>query len=267
MDRKPAVAGSFYPADPETLIREVRSCLGAEREKAQAIAVLAPHAGYVYSGACAGTTYAEVAVPELAVVICPNHTGLGAPLAIMDKGCWETPLGPVPIDSALARRIAELAPEITIDHRAHEREHALEVQLPFLRVLRPGIRIVPLCVGTRRLASLLTLGDAIAGAIAAVDERVLIVISSDMSHYTPFEEARVRDALAIEKMESLDPEGLHDIIERHDISMCGYCPAVAGLRAARSLGATSGRLVAYTSSGDRTGDYTEVVAYAGMVFH
>ena len=267
MHRRPAVAGSFYPADPETLIREVRSCLGADREKTPAVAILAPHAGYIYSGPCAGTIYAGVAVPDLAVVLCPNHTGLGAPLAIMDEGYWETPLGPVPIDAALARRIADLAPEITTDPRAHQREHALEVQLPFLRVLRPGVRIVPICVGTRRLASLLALGDAIAGAIAGAGESVLVVISSDMSHYIPFEDARARDALAIAKMEDLDPEGLHEIVESKDISMCGYCPAVAGIRAARSLGATSGRLVAYTSSGDRTGDYDEVVAYAGMVFH
>ena len=267
MHRRPAVAGSFYPAHTETLEREVRACLGEVRGSRRAVAVLSPHAGYIYSGSCAGRTYAEIAVPGLAVVLCPNHTGLGEPLALMTEGEWETPLGTVPVDGALAMRLKDLDPEISIDAGAHTREHALEVQLPFLQVLRPGIRIVPLCVGTRRLSSLLGLGDAIAGAIRASGEDVLIVISSDMSHYIPFEKARLRDAIAIDRMENLDAEGLHEAVESEDISMCGYCPAVAGIRAARSLGATRGTLVCYTSSGDRTGDYDEVVAYAGMVFN
>jgi hypothetical protein len=126
---------------------------------------------------------------------------------------------------------------------------------------------VPICVGAHRLRDLLGLGDALAEAIRTAGEEVLIVISSDMSHYIPFDEARVLDAKAIKMMESLDAEGLHATVEREEITMCGYCPAVVGLRAARLLGARSGRLVAYTSSGDRTGDYNSVVAYAGLTFH
>jgi predicted class III extradiol MEMO1 family dioxygenase len=262
-----------------------------------------------------------VIVPDRAIVLCPNHTGLGRPLAVMAEGEWETPIGPVPIDRSLARRLLDLDPELADDALAHSREHALEVQLPFLRILSPALRIVPICVGTSRLASLLALGDAIAAAVretagggigaAAQDatavgeplatdlaeemivgsspmpearcattdagatephgqrrrDQILVVISSDMSHYIPFEEARELDAMAIERMEELDAEGLHSVVEREEISMCGAMPAVAGLRAARALGASRGRLVAYTSSGDRTGDYREVVAYAGMVFH
>jgi hypothetical protein len=267
MDRKPAVAGSFYPANPDQLERDVRACLGESRGDEEAIAVLAPHAGYVYSGPCAGATYSRIRVPDVAIVLCPNHTGLGEPLAILDEGAWETPLGPVPVDGALARRLLDLDPELARDARAHQREHALEVQLPFLRTLRPSIRLVPLCVGTHRRGSLLALGDAIAEAVRSAGEPVLIVISSDMSHYIPLARARLLDRMAIERMEAIDAEGLQEVVEREGISMCGYCPAVAGLRAAARLGAKAGRLVAYTSSGDRTGDYDEVVAYAGMVFH
>lgn len=267
MHRFPAVAGSFYPADAPTLAREVRAFLGDKRSTARAVAVLAPHAGYVYSGPCAGRAYGEIDVPELAIILCPNHTGLGKPLALMDEGEWETPLGPVRIETALARQLLALDSDLSVDPLAHLREHALEVQLPFLQVLRPSIRFVPVCVGTNNRKALLGLGDAIAEAVRDTEDDVLIVISSDMSHYIPFEEARARDTLAIERMEKLDAEGLLGVVRREAISMCGYCPAVAGIRAARVLGAAKGRLVAYTSSGDRTGDYHEVVAYASMVFN
>lgn len=267
MHRKPAVAGSFYPADPDELEREVRACLDGPGAAEDAVAVLAPHAGYVYSGPCAGRTYSQIRIPDLAIVLCPNHTGLGEPLALMDEGAWETPLGPVPIDSRMARRLLDIDPDLSRDAVAHVREHALEVQLPFLQTLRPSIRFVPICVGTRVRRTLLALGEALAESIRTAGEPVLIVISSDMSHYVPFETARALDALAIEKMAALDAEGLHEVVERKGISMCGYCPAVAGVRAAKLLGAERGRLVSYTSSGERTGDYGDVVAYAGMVFN
>jgi AmmeMemoRadiSam system protein B len=267
MHRKPAVAGSFYPAAPAELSREISGYLDKNAVARRAVAVLVPHAGTIYSGPCAGRTYAHVAIPDLAVVLCPNHTGRGKPLALMDEGAWETPLGSVAIDSTLARRILACDPALEIDEIAHQREHALEVQLPFLQTLRPSIRIVPICVGTRSPAALIALGDALASSIREAGEPVLIVISSDMSHYIPLEEARARDALAISRMEKLDAEGLQEVVEREGISMCGYCPAVAGIRAASHLGATEGQLVAYTSSGDRTGSYEEIVAYAGMVFH
>ena len=185
----------------------------------------------------------------------------------MDEGEWETPLGRVRIDARLGGRLRELDADLSEDALAHAREHSLEVQIPFLQVLRPDVRIVPISVGTRKLGVLLGLGDALAKAIGSAGEEVLIVISSDMSHYIPFEKARARDALAIEEMERIDSKGLHEIVEREDISMCGYCPAVAGLRAARSLGARRGTLIGYTSSGDRTGDYSSVVAYAGLIFN
>jgi AmmeMemoRadiSam system protein B len=266
MKRMPAVAGSFYPADPAELQAAVAECLSADVPRIPALALLAPHAGYIYSGPCAGKVYSSVELPERIVVLCPNHTGFGAPLAIRSGGSWQTPLGEVPVDEDLAAALKRADPDIREDGEAHRREHALEVQLPFLQVLRPEFRLTPICVGTHRHDQLERLGEALASVIREADERILIVISSDMSHYIAAERARELDGRAIAAMEAMDPGGLHDVVHREGISMCGIAPAVAGLFGARRLGARKGRLIAYTNSGDRTGDYSEVVAYAGLVF-
>ena len=264
--RLPAVAGHFYPADPEELRRLVRSfLLPSPRE--EAIAILVPHAGYIYSGSCAGKAYSSVRLPSRIVVLCPNHTGLGEPLAMMASGSWETPLGSAPIDEELARALLREDAQLAEDEAAHRREHSLEVQLPFLQELRPGFRFVPICLGTQQHKALLCLGQALERVIRGAGEPVLIVISSDMSHYIPAERARELDGRAIKAMEQVDPEKLEEVVRREGISMCGIAPAVAGLHAARLLGARQGRLIAYMNSGDRTGDYGEVVGYAGLVFH
>ena len=272
MIRVPTVAGQFYPSRPEALREIVLECLGGKpgektTGKQEAVAVLAPHAGYIFSGPCAGRVYASVRVPERVVVLCPNHTGIGEPVAVMGAGEWETPLGSVPVDESLARELMAEDPDVSDDESAHRREHSLEVQLPFLQVLSPHMRLVPLCVGTQRHDVLINLGDALARVIHKAGEKVLIVISSDMSHYISAERAKALDAKAISAMEALDPVRLHEVVRRDRISMCGVAPAVAGLQAARALGARKGTLVSYTNSGDRTGDHREVVAYAGLIFN
>jgi AmmeMemoRadiSam system protein B len=152
------------------------------------------------------------------------------------------------------------------ERAAHLREHSLEVHLPFLRARRQQFRIAPIVVGTSRLEDLRPLGLGMAQAIRESEERVLVVISSDMNHYESASVAAAKDRLALEKMRLLDPEGLHQVVREADISMCGYAPAVAGLFAARELGAVSGRLILYSHSGEVSGDNESVVAYAGMVF-
>ncbi len=156
-------------------------------------------------------------------------------------------------------------PAIREDARAHEREHSLEVQIPFLQHLVGEFRFVPVCVMTHDREELLTLGEAIADTVRHCSDPVLLVISSDMTHYEPAETAREKDMRAVARIEAMDPEGLHETVLAEKITMCGVAPAVAGLTAARRLGATRGRLVAYASSGDVTGDMDEVVGYAGMV--
>jgi AmmeMemoRadiSam system protein B len=262
MDREPSVAGRFYPGDPERLARSVAEMLGPPVAAEPALGVLAPHAGYVYSGAVAGATYARVRVPERAVVLCPNHTGFGARVSLWPDGGWNTPLGRVPIDPDLtaALRPCRLVQE---DRAAHRHEHALEVQLPFLRARRPGISIAALCLGPLSADEALELGEDVAGALR--DHPALLVASSDMSHYVSAEEAREKDHRALDRLLALDARGLHDIVRREDISMCGVVPATVMLAAALALGARSAELVRYASSGDVTGDRDSVVGYAGAI--
>ena len=265
--REPAVAGQFYPGDPVALRTQVGGCLAAAPpgEAVAALAILVPHAGYVYSGAVAGATFASAILPRVVVILCPNHTGMGEAIAVADRGVWLTPLGPAAINEALAGQILGACPLARADDRAHLREHAAEVQLPFLQVIHEEFSFVPICVGTGRQAALTQLGNDLAAAIASFGEPVGILISSDMSHYIPAPVARARDMLAIEPMLAMDPAGLFRVVREHDISMCGVHPAVAGLTAAGVLGARSARLIAYANSGDTTGDYDRVVGYAGLI--
>lgn len=268
--REPAVAGFFYPGDPGELRAEVEECLAwrpegaTEGAEAPAAAVIVPHAGYVYSGRVAGATFAAARLPATLVILCPNHTGVGESIAVMDRGAWRTPLGPAPIDEPLADWILEACPLATVDPRAHRREHSLEVQLPFLQVRMKEFSFVPICVATGRLPELVRLGDALAGVVRGWSRPVGIVISSDMSHYIPSGEAREKDMTAIDRILAMDPEGLHQVVHERDISMCGIYPAVAGLTAARANGAAAARLIAYANSGDTSGDYDRVVGYAGL---
>jgi AmmeMemoRadiSam system protein B len=263
MDREPAVAGRFYEGERRVLAREVGAWLAAPAEKARALGVVAPHAGYVYSGAIAGAVYARVEVPRRAIVLGPNHTGLGRPAALWPAGGgWRTPLGTVPVSAALTEALAA-EPLVELDRAAHLREHSLEVQVPFLQTARPDLELAALCLGPLPLAQCEAVGRAVAAAARTHD--ALVVASSDMSHYIPADEARRKDRLAIDRILALDPEGLHRTVRREEISMCGVIPATVMLFAARELGATRAELVRYGSSGDVTGDDREVVGYAGLL--
>jgi AmmeMemoRadiSam system protein B len=262
-ERQPCVAGRFYPAEPERLRAEVASLLGAPAgPRRPAVAILSPHAGYVFSGKVAGATWAQVEVPARVILLCPNHTGLGARVSLWPDGAWRTPLGELPVDAGLAGDLLASG-EVEADREAHRREHALEVQLPFLQTLRPDASIAALCLGHLTLARCRALGRAVAAAARA--RGALVVASSDMSHYVPAEVARRKDRMALERVEALDDRGLHEVVEREDISMCGYVPATVMLAAARELGAKAGALVLYRTSGDVTGDDSSVVGYAGAV--
>jgi AmmeMemoRadiSam system protein B len=229
------------------------------------VALLAPHAGYLYSGRTAGRVYGSVEVPDRVLLLGPNHTGLGRPAAVWSRGSWRTPLGPVSVDETVAAALVDAHPALEADTAAHLREHALEVQLPFLQSRNPRIAIVPVCLADCGLPALLSMGAAMAGVLAQSPAGSwLIVVSSDMTHYRSRAAARQQDELAIRKMEQVDAEGLYHAVREHGISMCGVVPAVVGLAAAARLGATRGRLVDYSCSGDVTGDDSDVVAYAGL---
>lgn len=262
MDREPAVAGRFYTDRPAALARQVDGFLAAGGEKVAARGIVAPHAGYVYSGAIAGAVYARVVVPARVVVLGPNHTGMGVAVALWPGGAWRLPTGAVPVDAALTAALAA-SPLVAADAEAHLLEHSLEVQVPFLSRARPDVAIAALCLGHLRLADCLALGRHLAKVVSATD--ALVVASSDMSHYVPAEVARELDHHAIARILALDPEGLYEVVHREEISMCGIIPATVMLAAARELGATRAELVRYGNSGEVSGDRRHVVGYAGVL--
>lgn len=265
------MSGRFYPGQAERLNEKVGECLGVPAaEPAPARMVMVPHAGYVYSGAIAGATYARVNVPRLVVVLCPNHTGFGVKRSLWPKGRWRLPGFELPVDEPLAESALAHA-KLTEDHLAHVREHAIEVQLPFLHALRPDVSIVPVCLAGLRYDECEEVGRGLASAIAECEsvrhERVLIVASTDMSHYISADEARRLDLRVIERVRALDPEGLYTTVKRDEISMCGYVPTTVALVAVRELGGAAAELVRYGNSGETSGNFDEVVGYAGLVFH
>jgi hypothetical protein len=265
MLRPAAVAGRFYPGDPDELHAAVNKFASTSAEKREAIACVVPHAGYMYSGLIAGQVYGALEIPRKMLLIGPRHFPRGEALAILSEGAWSTPLGNAKIDEALAADLKHAFPSLREDETAHSTEHSLEVQLPFLQTLAPDFEFVPVVLGTDRLETLESLGRAMAKVIAAQSEPVLIVTSSDMNHYESDEITRVKDRLAIESILSLDARGLYDVVRSKEISMCGYAPAVAMLTAARELGATRAELVAYATSADVSGDRDWVVGYAGLI--
>lgn len=267
MIRPPVVAGRFYPANPKELAREVDEYAGQPAEKIRAIACVVPHAGYMYSGHVAGAVYSALEIPARCILLGPRHYPRGEPLAILTEGSWQTPLGEAQIDSALAAELARLDPRLREDFVAHEREHSLEVQIPFLQRLAPQFQFVPVVLGTDRFAALEELGRAVAQVVRAQPEHVLIIASTDMNHYESDAITRVKDERAIARILALDPRGLFDTVRNEGITMCGYAATVAMLVAARELGAKESKLVRYATSGDISGDRDQVVGYAGMIIH
>lgn len=263
--REPAVAGRFYSASAAKLYADVESYLSPPRERVQAIGCIVPHAGYIYSGQVAGAVFSRLQIPPSCIVLCPNHTGLGHPLAIAKEGAWRTPLGEVPIDSELTEELLRAFPGLVEDSAAHRSEHAIEVELPFLQVLEPGVKFVPIAVGTSQLILLEHLGEALANVIEEQNEPVLMIASSDMNHYEDDLTTRVKDRKAIDQILALNARGLHETVTNESISMCGFGPAVAMLTAAKRLGAKRAELVKYATSGDVSGDRETVVGYAGII--
>ena len=264
--RTPAVAGKFYPRRPDELRRAVQAYMSAaETGRIAAIGCIAPHAGYMYSGHVAGAVYSRLAIPNRVIILCPNHTGMGHPLAIMTRTTWQTPLGDVAADAELGTALLQRFPALHEDSAAHRSEHAIEVQLPFLQIERPDLKFLPIAVGTSDFNVLRELGEALADVISARADKVLIIASSDMNHYESDAVTRIKDHKAIERVLALDPRGLWEVVMNEDISMCGFGPSVAMLTAAKGLGAKSASLVKYATSGDVSGDRDMVVGYAGIV--
>jgi AmmeMemoRadiSam system protein B len=265
MNRKPAVAGTFYPGSEGRLQAFLEDAVRPVPEPMAAVGVVSPHAGYVYSGKVAGAVFGRVAVPNQALLLGPNHTGMGTPASIMSRGAWITPVGSAPIAADLADALKAAGPILEEDALAHAHEHSLEVQVPFLLHRNPAVAIVPVAFMLGGFPEVEEVGLAIAEVLKTWPAPVLMVASSDMTHYESAERAKEKDAKAIERVLELDAEGLLDTTKRFGITMCGAIPTAVLLVAARALGATRGELVTYATSGDVSGDYGSVVGYAGMV--
>ncbi|MBN1493032.1 MAG: AmmeMemoRadiSam system protein B [Candidatus Omnitrophica bacterium] len=261
--RTPCVAGQFYPSSRSALKAYLQETIVSDDHKKDAYAVIMPHAGYMYSGATAAKTISRVNIPQTVFMLGPNHTGLGEPFSIMTNGSWITPLGQVSIDEELAEKVVRQSSLIEEDDVAHKKEHSLEVELPFLQHVRPDVNIVPMAIGSHDLHKLREVAEAIGSLL--MEYNVLILVSSDMTHYESEQQASEKDRKAIDAIIRLDEKMLAAVVAQHNISMCGFAPAYMALIMAKIMGAQSGELVEYTTSGAVTGDTAQVVGYAGMI--
>lgn len=262
------MAGKFYPENKKELVQSIESMVQPPApQKLDALGVMAPHAGYIYSGRIAAQVFSGIKIPKKVIVLCPNHTGRGPKISIWSEGVWETPLGRVPVEEKLAKKFLTSLHLKDGDMLAHLSEHAIEVELPLLQYFQPNITIVPIVLGglsfqeCRRVA--LALKELIDGEPKG---SVLLIASSDMSHYIPAEEALQKDEMALSRIESFDVKGLYEIVLQEDISMCGFIPVTTVLETCLLLGAKSARRTGYSTSGDVTEDFASVVGYAGAVF-
>lgn len=283
--RATAVAGMFYPdnaGELRALIDQsfsnqrfgpgkVRSStLSANNQHRKIYGIVSPHAGYIYSGAVAANGFYEVASVNFqdVIMVGPNHYGIGSWVAGMRDGIWETPLGEVQVNSQMADEIKRRSAALDIDDYAHSRDHCLEVQLPFLQYVKQDFKIVPVVLVSQNRDIALDLGNAISQTIMEMDalDSTLLLASSDFTHYEPNSEAHKKDGELIKTILSLDVNRFYTILERMNISACGYGAIATMMVAAKNLGATRGELLKYATSGDVTGDVSAVVGYSSIVF-
>jgi AmmeMemoRadiSam system protein B len=222
----------------------------------------------MFSGSVAANAYFELASdgkPDTVVILGPNHTGYGSGLAVADEGFWRTPLGDVEVDGETANRIVQQTRIVDVDELAHRFEHSVEVQLPFLQYLYGSeFKFVPVCFQMQDLASAVKVGKALAEVLAG--KNAVVIASSDMTHYEPQGNAAAKDMAALKAVEAMDEKRFYSIIEKQNVTACGYGPIAALITAAKGLEAKEANLLCYKTSGDITGDYSSVVGYAAVCF-
>ena len=264
--RRPAVAGYYYPADPETLRQQVDGFIRADGVPAPAHAVIVPHGSYRYSGAIAGQTLARVAIPRRCVILGPSHTGSWMPWSLMGSGAYRTPLGEVPIDESCAEALLARCPFLSPDAWAQRGEHAVEVVLPFLQRLGPrDLSVVPIVMGVLHFEECAQLACALAQVIRLQEEPVLLIASSDLSHYETQPRGAAQDRVLLEAICRLDASTLRHHVEEDSVLMCGAGAVACVLEAAKELGASRAALVRCGTSVDAGGDPNSVVGYAGVI--
>lgn len=262
--RRPAVAGQFYPSSPKDLKRELGRCFsGLAVEVSRVLGAVIPHAGYLYSGSTAAHVYASLPEADTYILLGPNHTGYGSPVAVSSE-TWITPLGEAEADVDLIKALPKGI--IDLDEVAHRHEHSLEVQLPFLQHrFKHRFKIMPICLGLQDEDTSKEVGIEMAEAVKKLNRRVVIIASSDFTHYRPAALAREVDHYVIEPILKLDVMEFYMRVREKHASVCGYGAIAAMLTAASSLGASRGTLLKYSNSGDIIGDMSSVVGYAGII--
>ena len=279
--RPPAVAGTFYPADPEELVRLIEWSFThpigpgelpkvSEVRKKASVGYMVPHAGYIYSGPVAAWSYyylAQEGAPETVVLIGPNHTGLGPAISVMPPSIWETPLGNVRTDDEAISELLKVSNVVEEDYSAHSYEHSLEVQLPFLQYLfGDSFRIVPIVMKVQTPSVSKILMESIKEAMENLGRDYVVLSSSDLNHYEPHDITVEKDMIALERIVALDPEGLQEALIKYDISMCGPGPVMVNMYLDKELGAQRAELLKHATSGDTSGDKSAVVGYAAVRF-
>jgi len=273
--RTPAVAGMFYPNEKKELKKVIKECflhnfgpgkIPPSNIKKKIFGVICPHAGYVYSGPIACNSFYEISsdLPDLFIIIGPNHWGIGSSVATMIDTKWETPLGEVEVDSEIAEEISKLTDVIEIDNFSHSREHSLEVQIPMLQEIAVNFKIVPIALINQSKEIAIKVGVAVAKI--AQKNKVMIIGSSDFTHYESNEFAHEQDSALIEPILELDVDRFYDILHKKDISACGYGAIASTMIACKEIGATKGELLKYATSGDISGDKSSVVGYGSIIF-
>jgi hypothetical protein len=274
--RRPAVAGTFYPVDGKELVRLIESCFTHELGpgklpsaepgmEEKLVALLSPHAGYIYSGPVAAHGYHLLSKrkrPETVIVIGPNHTGFGTDVSLYPEGRWATPLGHIDIDSTLTYSLARRTDIFSVDDFSHLNEHSIEVQLPFLQYVLKSFKLVPICMLDQSKEISTKVGEALAEEMIGRD--AVLIASSDLTHYESADSARRKDELVLSKALSLEVGELYSTLASTGSTACGYGPIAVAMTVAKKLGVKRGRLLKYASSGDITGDKRSVVGYSSV---
>ena len=274
--RPPAVAGMFYNLNPEMLRKQIKSCfehkLGPKKIKEEElISAIVPHAGYPYSGPVAAWSYSRMRKANY-IILGPNHTGIGSKFGVMKEGIWKTPLGSAKIEERVAKDLIDNCPLLEYDVLAHESEHSIEVQLPFLQYrFEDNFKFIPICVLNEFpsfdfLEECKIVAETIANVIKKQKEKWIIIASSDFSHYIPYESAYSIDNYVIDAILRLDEKDFFSRLQEKNASVCGFGPIAIAMIAAKELGAKKGKLLKYATSGDVTFDKGAVVGYCSAIF-
>ncbi|MBI2472543.1 MAG: AmmeMemoRadiSam system protein B [Planctomycetes bacterium] len=265
MIRHPAVAGSFYSGDAAQLKSDIEGFVVKDCKKQAVLGIVSPHAGYMYSGRVAGNLYSRIKIPNTVVILAPNHTGYGVPYSIWPGGSWQTPLGEVGVDEKVVDELVRVCDLVEKDREAHLYEHAAEVQIPFIQYFNPHIKIVVMVISSRNVVDLKNIGKSLSQVLHKLSPDALVVASSDMTHHESQASANRKDKIAIDEILDLNEDNLYSKVHEMRITMCGIYPAVVMLVCSKERGAKKAELVRYETSGDTTGDYDQVVGYAGIM--